>query len=78
MSHLEQSLKRMHADEDTKKVTERENEESICSNKIRKHEKRIEKDWTIIRKEQETIMQLIAENRQLKCTIKQYKLKNVQ
>lgn len=75
MSHMEQNLKRMHADEDTKKVTERENEESICSNKILKQGKRIEKDWKIIRKEQETIMQLIAENRQLKCTLKQYKLK---
>jgi len=72
---MEQNLKRMHADEDTKKVTERENEESICSNKILKQGKRIEKDWKIIRKEQETIMQLIAENRQLKCTLKQYKLK---
>lgn len=72
---MEQNLKRMYTDEDTKKVTERENEESICSNKILKQGKRIEKDWKIIRKEQETIVQLIAENRQLKCTLKQYKLK---
>ena len=44
-------------------------------NKRRTQEKRIEKDWEIIRTEQETIMQLIAENRQLKCTIKQYQVK---
>ena len=59
--------------EHTKKVAEIKSEE--CSNKLFKQEKRIEKDWKIIRKEQETIMQLIAENRQLKCTIKQYRLK---
>jgi hypothetical protein len=75
MSHMEKILKKMHANEHAIKVAEIKSEETNCSNKLFKQEKRIEKDWEIIRKEQETIMQLIAENRQLKCTIKQYKLK---